>query len=101
MASNKMIAFLIAIVCILIVIVIGVGWNSQRNSQHIDQISGDVHELKVFVDELKETTPDEQAQNAAVSAAVALVPEIRVKQTEIIEILCQAFPEASACQSGG
>ena len=98
MVANRTLTILVAV---LIVILIGVAWQSQRTSTQLDDVQIQVNALKDFVDELQESSPDDEAQNAAISEAVRLVPEIRVKQTEIIEILCGAFPDARACQSGG
>ena len=70
----------------------------QTTSESVNQMSADVDELQaivedleLFVNETRETTPEEAARNAAITAAVQEVPSIKA-------ILCEAFPEATGCQ---
>lgn len=76
----------------------------QSNDDNIDTLGDEVATLEdavadvdqstdrveTFVDDLEDETPTEAARNAAITAAVQLVPEIR-------DILCEAFPSATAC----
>jgi hypothetical protein len=72
--------------------------NQQRISDNLDNLdkqvestSEQVAEVKSFVDELQAPpSDDEQARNEAISAVLRLVPEIK-------SILCEQFPQATAC----
>lgn len=64
----------------------------QRNNENIEKVSASVEHLEDFVADLEEETPDEQARSQAITEAVRQVPEIR-------GILCEQFPEATACIS--
>lgn len=86
------------VVSVLFVVVVGLAVLVQRNSRNVEDLTdatthvqSSTHRVEDFVDELETETPEEAAQNAAVTAAVQLVPQIK-------DILCQAFPEATACQ---
>lgn len=57
-----------------------------------DQVQASVEDAQAFVTEMREVTPEEADRNAAVTEAVQQVPAIR-------SILCEAFPEATACQA--
>lgn len=96
--SNRMVVF---IVVVAVVVIAGLAVLVERNSSNIDKIDmqlqtveEEVHDLTLFVAELKEETPDEQAENAAISNAIRQVPEIK-------SILCEAFPNATACRVEG
>lgn len=76
----------------LILVVRQVSDNVDRLDQKVTVVGEQTQEVKSFVDELKAPpSAEEQRQNQAVSEAVRLVPEIR-------SILCEQFPQASACQ---
>jgi hypothetical protein len=66
--------------------------NVDNNDSTIDTTADNASEVKDYVDELRDVTPDEQARNDAVTKAVQEVPSIKA-------ILCspEAFPEAEAC----
>lgn len=61
--------------------------------ESVESVAESTERVEAFVDDLEEETPEEEAQAAAVAAAVRQVPEIR-------EILCQAFPDVPACLEG-
>ena len=93
--------FIIFMVVVVAAVLVGFAILVQRNSGNIDRLQGNVEdlqgqvrELNDFVDELREETPDEIAQNQAVSDAVRQVPEIKA-------ILCEQFPLATACRVPG
>lgn len=95
------------VVFVSAVVVGGLGVLVQSNSSNIDALDANVTELNKstdaveastkrverFVDDLETETPSEAAQNAAITAAVNQVPEIRA-------ILCEQFPDATACEPG-
>lgn len=64
---------------------------AESNTETLAVLQKQVDHVERFVDQLETPTPEEQAQNAAVSKAVSEVPEIK-------SILCEQFPRASACQ---
>lgn len=94
-----------AMVVVAAVVVIGLAVLVQNNDDNIDNLGDEVTELEdsvseidrstrrveTFVDDLETETPEEVAQNAAVTRAVQQVPAIR-------DILCEQFPTATACQ---
>jgi hypothetical protein len=96
-----------AVVFVAAVVVTGLAVLVQDNDDTIDTLGDEVTNLEdlvedvdrstkrveTFVDDLEEQTPEEAAQQAAVTAAVQQVPEIRT-------ILCQAFPDVPACETG-
>lgn len=90
--SKAMAIFVLFIVVVVLAlsvyntIVVG---NSDDN---IDHLTVQVDRVEEFVDELEEQTPEESERNRAITEAVNQVPQIR-------SILCEAFPEASACVS--
>lgn len=92
------IKWLLMIVFVLMVATIVLATVVTRNSRNVDRMSASVDEVKVsvthledFVDELETNTPEEQARNQAITRAVHEVPRIK-------DILCETFPEASACR---
>lgn len=62
----------------------GVSDDTMKTSEQVDH-------LEEFVEELEQENPEGVVQNAAIAEAVRIVPELR-------EILCEAFPEATACR---
>lgn len=98
---------LLAAVVVLGLVLGGAIWQATRMNRSIDRLdddvagvrssqttmAGQVEDLKGFVDDLREVTPDEASRDQAITNAVHQVPEIRA-------ILCEAFPGASACQAG-
>lgn len=70
------------------IMIIGVGvftWQVHERNQ-------DVSDIRAYVDELQAPpTLEEQEQNEAINNAIQIVPRIR-------DILCEAFPEVTACQ---
>lgn len=95
----KIAAFLLVL---MLVVTVGVATITTRNSQNTDKaqhaigrVEVSVDHLEAFVDDLEDQSPSEQERNTAITRAVHLVPEIK-------QILCDAFPGATACnQSGG
>jgi len=93
---------------VLLVVVIGIARVTQQNSHNVDDLADSVTTLEKSVDEIKRSTrhleefveqleagsPEEQQRNAAITRAVNEVPRIK-------DILCEAFPEASACRPTG
>ena len=96
--SAAIVRWLALIAFILVVAVAGLAVLVQRNSRNVDKLRGQlstvqaqVQHLEDFVDELQAPpTTEEQAQDEAISNAVRQVPDIK-------SILCEAFPNASAC----
>lgn len=64
---------------------------TEANAEATQDLTESVADLQRFVDQLEEVTPEEAARNDAITAAVNQVPSIK-------SILCEAFPEATACQ---
>lgn len=89
------------VVLVLLVIIAGMGVVMNRISDNVDEVDvkiddldASVSHLEEFVEELEAGPTDEELeQEAAISRAVQLVPEIK-------EILCGEFPDAQACQGG-
>ena len=93
------------LIMIMLVVVITVAWVTQRNSHNTEDLTDSVNTLEESVDEIKRSTrhleefveqlevnsPEEQERNDAITRAVNEVPRIKA-------ILCEAFPEASACR---
>ena len=67
--------------------------NTARNATSSEHVDERVAELKQFVDELKEVSPDEQQRDEAIGRAVSLVPII-------VAILCEQTPNVPSCQGG-
>jgi hypothetical protein len=81
----------------------------QRNNENIEAVADSNRELKVAIEDINvsvdhleafvteveaaEADPNNQAQDDAISRAVAMVPEIKA-------ILCEQFPDATACVGG-
>jgi hypothetical protein len=86
---------------ILVVAIVGLAVLVQRNSGTVDDlqrqltdVQAQVQNLEDFVAELQAPpTTEQQAQDEAISNAVRTIPEIR-------SILCEAFPDATACRLG-
>jgi predicted PurR-regulated permease PerM len=94
-AMVKVLGFL---VFVLLVVVIGLAYVVHRNSQNIENLDKGVHEVQEsvdhvedFVNELEQAPPEEVERNAAISEAVRQVPQIK-------SILCEQFPNATACR---
>ena len=82
---------------LVLVAVLVVGYQNQRLSRNLDEIDSQVmslraenvdlrtqvDELNRFVEELQETTPEEQARNDAVNSAVSQVPAIQASICEL------------------
>lgn len=73
---------------------------TQQLSHEVDDVRGQtgltgeqVDHLEEFVEELEDMSPEEVAQSETTLRAVQLVPEI-------LQVLCEVFPEATACQGG-
>lgn len=95
------------VVLVMFVTIIGLATLTQRNNRNnedirdtvqrveesITHVEDQVDRLDVFVDDLEAPNPEDEARNAAITEAVNQVPEIR-------GILCEQFPEATACQGG-
>jgi uncharacterized protein YoxC len=85
------VGMLVVVACLAILV--------QRNSQNVDRVddrledvSESVGRLEQFVDEMEAgPSSEQQAENDAIAEAVRLVPELK-------SILCEEFPQASACQ---
>jgi cell division protein FtsB len=96
--SAAVVRWLALIAFILVVAIAGLAVLVQRNSSNVDELQGQlatvqaqVQHLEDFVNELQAPpTTEEQAQDAAISNAVRQVPDIK-------SILCEAFPQATAC----
>lgn len=85
------VVFVVAVVVVgLAVLVQGNDDNIDKLNESVSSVEGSTMRVERFVDELETETPSEAAQNAAVTAAVQQVPEIRA-------ILCEQFPDATAC----
>jgi hypothetical protein len=96
---------MVFIVFVTLVISIATATIVQRNTHNVESVQASVDHLEDSVDSVKESTdhleevaagieeqtPEEQARNAAIGKAVALVPDIH-------DILCDAFPDVPACQ---
>jgi uncharacterized protein HemX len=98
--TDRLVKGLALVVVVMIVLIAGLTYQVQKRNQQIEQISDSaehinerVDELNRFVDQLQAPNEEEEAQQQAISRAVRLVPEIK-------SILCEEFPEASACLSG-
>lgn len=85
------------VVFLLFILTIGLLVNSQRNSSNIDKLDDNVAEIRQTVrrldhvaSDIEDQTPEEQAQNEAISRAVEIVPDLKI-------ILCDAFPQANGC----
>lgn len=103
--SRPVFGMLVMSIVVLFVVCVGLAITVQANARNIDHLEGQVADLTetahqtqtsvdrltTFVDELEAPPPpDEVAQDEAISNAVRLVPEIR-------DILCEQFPQATAC----
>lgn len=74
------------------VVVSGVGLMVQNLNRDVDDVSKNVDHMEKFVETLEAPpTANEAARNKAISDAVKQVPQIR-------SILCEQFPEATACK---
>lgn len=82
---------LTVLVFILILGVAALVYQVTTRQEDIEDTKEEVHDIQGYVNELRELTDDEEAQQAAVTRAVLLVPEIH-------DILCDEFPEAQGCQ---
>lgn len=98
--SRRSFNLMLFICVVLVVVTIGLATQVHSRNRDIDQmeeIVGDTQEavthLEEFVVELETEDNDELARNEAITRAVNLVPEIRA-------ILCEEFPEATACLGG-
>jgi len=65
---------------------------AEQTQRTADKTQRQVDHVEQFVTKLETPSPEERAQNEAVSKAVATVPSIKA-------ILCEQFPEATACQA--
>jgi hypothetical protein len=106
-SSTRLTKILLFASFVLCMAVIGLAMLIQSNNRNIDELNSSVervdeatsevrvsvNRLVAFVDEIEaaESDPSSQAQQDAISRAVAMVPEIR-------DILCEQFPDARACQ---
>jgi hypothetical protein len=106
-SSTRLTKILLFASFVLCMAVIGLAFLVQSNNRNIDELNASVDEideatsevrisvnrLVAFVDEIEadQADPANQAQSDAISRAVAMVPEIR-------DILCEQFPDATACQ---
>jgi flagellar basal body-associated protein FliL len=106
-SSERLTKILLFAAFVLCMAVIGLAFLVQGNNRNLDELNSSVdrvdeatgevqtsvNRLVAFVDEIEaaESDPSSQAQQDAISRAVAMVPEIR-------DILCEQFPDARACQ---
>jgi hypothetical protein len=86
--------FVVVLLCALWVVVAGLAVLVQRNNGNIERLDGRIDEVRTFVREVQDVTPEEAQQTEAITEAVKIVPELRI-------ILCEAFPNVPTCASGG
>lgn len=95
--ERLMLRLLPLVLFVTCVVVVALAILIQRNNENIENLKGSTRDVSVSVDhledfvaDLEEETPDERARSEAITEAVRQVPEIR-------DILCEQFPEATAC----
>jgi hypothetical protein len=90
-AVRSLLYFVLAVQLVLVVGVVALFLqvDDMRDTQTTTKET--VEYLQEFVDDVSAPSDEELALNAAIAAAVALVPRIK-------DILCEQFPDASSCR---